>query len=402
MKSKFAAIFYLAFLTISCAPNHMSMMSRMGMPGAISKPQASDEEVSVEEFEGINTADFSSLENIIDSVKDKKIVFVGEQHDQNSHHQVQFEFVKGLHERGGKIAVGMEMFQRPFQQFMDQYLNGEIDEKEFLGKTEYFTRWSYNYHYYKPIIDYCKANKLPIIAMNAPKEYTRKVSRLGIDSLSAEERALIPAEMDMTNEAYEKRLREIFSAHAPGPIKGFENFYQSQVLWDETMAESVHNFLVKNPDHQVIVIVGSGHLMYGDGIPDRTFRRGEYDQSIIINHMGQLPTRDYADYIIFTEYVPDPFNFKLGVFLESADDGLLITDTVPGKIGQRCGLEKGDVIIKTDGESTKTLPELKLELFYKKETDTVKLEIIRPRWLLSDKTMEISLKPEEKTKNMMD
>jgi uncharacterized iron-regulated protein len=45
------------------------------------------------------------------------------------------------------------------------------------------------------------------------------------------------------------------------------------VLWDETMADAIAQFLKKNPDRQMIVLVGQGHILYGDGIPNRVARR---------------------------------------------------------------------------------------------------------------------------------
>jgi len=372
------------------------MVSMKGMK----MPEEMQKKMPKEDFRGIKADNLADLNQIIEEVSQKKVIYVGEQHDQYGHHKVQFEFVKGLHERGGKVAVAMEMFQRPYQKYLDQYLNDEIDEKTFLEKTEYFTRWGFNYHFYRPIINYCKENHLPIVAMNVRKELSRKVARKGVDSLTADEKASIPQHLDLTNKQYEKRLRKIFAAHAPGAIMGFDNFYQSQVLWDETMAESIHNFLVKNPDHQVVVIVGSGHLLYGHGIPSRVFRHGGYDQSIVISYMGQTPTEDMADYLMFPPEIPAPFTYKLGVYLKVVDEGILITKVIPDKVGFASGLRSGDIIVKMEGQEMKTVADLKLELIFKQETDAVSMEVIRPRWLLPDKKIEVVVKANEKVKGM--
>ncbi len=41
------------------------------------------------------------------------------------------------------------------------------------------------------------------------------------------------------------------------------------------MADAIANFVKVNPDYQVIVIAGSGHIIYGYGIPSRVARRLE-------------------------------------------------------------------------------------------------------------------------------
>ncbi|CAD5971707.1 hypothetical protein PCC9214_03858 [Planktothrix tepida] len=43
--------------------------------------------------------------------------------------------------------------------------------------------------------------------------------------------------------------------------------HQAQILWDETMADAIVNFVKNNPDFQVIVLAGQGHIVYGYGVP---------------------------------------------------------------------------------------------------------------------------------------
>ena len=47
----------------------------------------------------------------------------------------------------------------------------------------------------------------------------------------------------------------------------------AQLLWDETMAERVANFVTTQPDYQIVVLAGQAHITYGHGIPDRVQRR---------------------------------------------------------------------------------------------------------------------------------
>ena len=53
----------------------------------------------------------------------------------------------------------------------------------------------------------------------------------------------------------------------------FDNFFAAQVLWDETMAERIVQQLSEQPERQVIVLAGEGHVLQGYGIPDRVERR---------------------------------------------------------------------------------------------------------------------------------
>ncbi|MCK5193025.1 MAG: ChaN family lipoprotein, partial [Desulfobulbaceae bacterium] len=106
----------------------------------------------------------STLDEIIPKLLTSRIIYLGEKHDQFAHHINQLQVIKKMHEAGYELAVGMEMFQRPFQKVVNDFLSGRIDEHKFLLKSEYFKRWRYDYNLYKPIIDYLKQQNIPLVA----------------------------------------------------------------------------------------------------------------------------------------------------------------------------------------------------------------------------------------------
>ena len=143
----------------------------------------------------------------------KKIIYVGETHDRFSHHMTELEIIKDLHRRGKKIAIGMEMFERTFQHVLDAYIEAGIDEKAFLRGTEYFKRWAFDYNLYRPIMLFARSERIPVIALNQKKEIVDKVFHSGLDSLSGEEKKLVPSQMDFSDNAYRERLRAAFQEH---------------------------------------------------------------------------------------------------------------------------------------------------------------------------------------------
>ncbi|GBD97399.1 MAG TPA: hypothetical protein ENG83_09705 [Nitrospirae bacterium] len=62
------------------------------------------------------------------ALADKKIVYVGEVHDVSAHHAVYLEIIAGIYRRHRKIAIGMEMFQKPFQGILDGFIAGRQDD----------------------------------------------------------------------------------------------------------------------------------------------------------------------------------------------------------------------------------------------------------------------------------
>ncbi len=342
-----------------------------------------------EQATAIDVSTIKTLSEVIESVSDKKIVYVGEYHDRFAHHNVQLEIIKGLYKKNKKVAIGMEMFQRPFQKSLDDYTAGRIDEREFLRRSEYFKRWGFDYNLYKPILDFAVQERIPVVALNISREIVDKVSRGGIDSLSEAEKKEIPAQMDFSDNEYRDRLREVFLRHSSSGEKNFDFFYQSQILWDETMSMSVDEFLRKNSDYQMVVLAGGGHIQYGSGIPKRTFRRNGYDYAIILNDVDI--ERDIANYIIFPKPMDGMTSPKLMVSLREMHGVVSIEGFPENSVSEKAGLKDGDIIISLDNVAIKSVDDVRIHLFYKKKGDTVKVKVLRKRFLFGDKEMEFEV-----------
>lgn len=338
----------------------------------------------------VDVSTVMSMPEVVSRISGKRIVYVGEYHDRFSNHTVQLEVIRALHLKNKKIAIGMEMFQRPFQKVLDEYIAGTIDERTMLKGTEYFKRWGFDYNLYRPILTYAREEKIPVIALNIRNEIVDKVSKGGIDSLTDEERKEIPPHMDFSDEDYKKRLVDIFEKHAGFKEMNFDFFYQSQVLWDEYMSQSIDDFLKGRPDYQkdgqVVVIAGSGHLSFGSGIPKRTFRRNGLDYSVILNDIDVQ--RDIADYLVYPAPVEGVTTPKMMAMLDDIQGKLTITDFPRGSISEKAGLKEGDVILSIDNVPVKTIDDVRIELLYKKKGDLLKVKVLRKVFLFGDKEKE--------------
>lgn len=220
---------------------------------------------------------YDSPATLLQELAQANVVYLGETHDSPADHQAQLEIIQALHRQNPKLAIGLEMFQRPYQGVLDRYLAGKLTETELQQQSQYEKRWGFPWEYYAPILRYAKANQLPLIALNTPTEVTRKVARQGLASLTLADKQSIPpaSEIRTDNPAYRQFMRQIYDeTHGEmGNSQNFERFFLAQVLWDETMAERIAQFWQMNPKTQMVVLVGQGHVVYGYGIPDRVVRR---------------------------------------------------------------------------------------------------------------------------------
>jgi len=337
---------------------------------------------------GIEVSKTKKLPDIINSVSDKRIVYVGERHTSYEHHLTQLETIKGFFRKNPKIAIGMEMFQRPFQQVLDDYIAGKTDEKEFLKSSEYFSRWVFDYHLYRDILTFAREEKIPVVALNIKREIVDKVSKNGIDSLTEEEKKELPDSMDMSDEEYRERLREVFEKHESAGSRDFGNFYQSQIIWDEIMAQSIDEYLRKNPDRKMVVIAGSGHLAFKSGIPKRVFRRNSLDYALLLN--DESVETGIADFVLFPQPVKMVSAPKLMALLSEEKGKVTIKGFPDMSVSEKAGMEKGDIIISMDNEPIKGVDDIKIFLLYKKPGDTIDVRVLRKRFLFGDR--ELSFK----------
>ena len=214
----------------------------------------------------------------IDRLKQNNVIYLGENHDNLQHHVQQLELIQQLQQTDSNLAIGMEMFQRPFQPIIDRYINQEISEDELRKQSEYDTRWGYDWSFYAPILRYARAKQIQAIALNTPEEITYKVAETGINSLEGSDFRYIPplAEIDLSNDEYRQATAEIYQQHIEaeqGNSTDLDNFFAAQVLWDETMAEAIALYYQHNPQNQIVVLVGKAHVMNDYAIPDRVTRR---------------------------------------------------------------------------------------------------------------------------------
>jgi uncharacterized iron-regulated protein len=246
---------------------------------------------------------------ILQQLVKAKVVYLGETHDSAEDQQAQLKIIREMQQQNRKIAIAMEMFQRPFQSAIDNYLAGKLTQEQLVEQTEYDRRWRFPWESYAPILRFAKENQLPVLALNTPSEVTRKVASQGLESLTAEEKKHIPpiSEIRTDNAEYRQLLLEVFQQHqkaAQGNSTAFERFLQAQVLWDETMAEKIAEFVKANPDYQVVVLAGKGHIIYGYGIPSRVERRlgvgNVKARSVLFNSSENPPLsadRPIADFV---------------------------------------------------------------------------------------------------------
>jgi len=340
----------------------------------------------------LNLNEAFDLGSIIPALADKRVVFIGEIHNHYEHHLTQLEIIRQLHAVHPRLAIAMEAFQQPFQRHLDAYIAGELSERELLRDSEYYQRWRFDFRHYAPILRFAREHRLPVIALNLPAELTKKAGQVGIEGLSAADKAAIPNDIDRSDAAYEARLRDVFDQHPHREEQSFEKFLDVQLLWDEGMAERAARYIKTHPEYHLVVLAGGGHLAYGSGIPRRLERRQPVDTAIVLNSWdgGDLHP-DLADFLLLPEQQVLPAAGKMGLTINDENGKLEILSCKHGSPCAAHGIKRGDVIAAINAEPVASVADLRLIMWDKKPGDNLSVRIQREHWFSGVKEMDVDI-----------
>lgn len=319
----------------------------------------------------------SAASNALANIEVPAVVYVGEVHNQLSYHLNQLAVISALQQRGLNVAIGLEMMQTPFQQHLDDYVGGHIDFVTMLERTEYFTRWRYDARLYQPIFQYARQHRLPLIALNAPRELTDRVSAVGIEGLDHNERNTLPDKLTPLDPQYRALLEQVFKEHEDSGDMNLERFIEVQQSWDETMGATSAKFIRDNPNHILIILAGVQHVAHGYGIPAKVESHTGLRGTIILSNNERNGIPDSADVFLNLDNASLPKSGRMGVFIKPAESGALIGGFAEGSPAKEAGAKEDDAIIKVNGRTVQRFEDVRLALWDKVPGDPVLLEVRR-------------------------
>ena len=212
-----------------------------------------------------------------DQLAPARVIYIGETHNRNSDHEYEWDVLKGLKARGVRCTVAWEMFEVPQQPLLDQWTARQISTDTLLQKTDFQAHWGTLSVLYEKILRWSLAEGVPSLALNAPATLSHKLA-LG-QPLDANEKAMLPTGYRPLPGGYEHFNEQMTgNPHAGADTR---NFFQAQLLWEQTMATRIVDFLAAHPDEKLVVLVGRGHVEDGFGVPAFVMQKTDARQIVI-------------------------------------------------------------------------------------------------------------------------
>ena len=364
-----------------------------------------------------------NFEQMMDIVDAAKVVYIGEMHTNFQAHEAQRRIVAELERRHpGKVAIGMEMFREPQQPVLDRWVRGELSELQFLKESKWHDNWGSDFGNYRGILELARDRRLDVVALNPSKETQKQFASAGSGPLPPELAAKVP-DTDFSDPYQRAMLQAIFAGHgashkgaprersaeehwmeaaareqrmAGAREKMFESFFRTQVLWDESMASRVVDYL-RGPageGKKMVVIAGGFHVRHGLGVPRRVLRRAAWPQAIVLPTEISIPeelreelTMDVdvpevpliaGDFAWMVEYEDiEKKRVKLGVAMRVEEMQVIVDRIVPGSAAAEAGIQPGDVFVSIDDFPIAEMGDVVIAISGKKPGETAKVILKR-------------------------
>jgi len=284
-----------------------------------------------------------TLQHVVDALERADVLFVGETHSDPVAHLLEAELLRRARERyapavgrGRALALSLEMFESDVQPVLDEYLAGLITERHFLLSSRPWRNYETDY---RPLVEYAREHRLPVIAANAPARYVSRVSSQGPESLRALSREttkswLPPLPFPPASGGYAAKFNRFLQgdtaavaaatarpaapaaaqtpaphAHGQAGPHGGAHLLAAQTLRDASMAYRIAGFLKRGRDPLVVQVNGTFHSEERMGVPEQLahYRPGARAVVVTIVPDEGFPGFDAArlgrlgDFVIITD-----------------------------------------------------------------------------------------------------
>jgi uncharacterized iron-regulated protein len=266
-----------------------------------------------------------TLQAIVDALERADVLFVGETHDDAVAHMLEAELLRRADEAYGAaaprrraVALSLEMFERDVQTVVDEYLAGLITERHFLLSSRPWRNYETDY---RPLVEYARAHRLPVIAANAPARYVTRVSSQGPDSLRSLPQVAVkswlpPLPFPAASEGYAAKFNRFMGGGAAGAAAqagahGGLHLLEAQTLRDASMGYAISEHLKRGHDPLVVQVNGTFHSEERMGVPEQLARYRSGTRAVVVTIVPADTFPDFdastqgrlGDFVIITERV---------------------------------------------------------------------------------------------------
>ncbi|HSN21066.1 MAG TPA: ChaN family lipoprotein [Usitatibacter sp.] len=229
------------------------------------------------------------------------VALLGETHDNPSQHGIQLRLLRAAVAAGRRPALAMEQIDTEWQDAVDRALasGGDASAVEHAGHVSAGWKWPL----YAPIVSFAIGERLPVVALNLPRERTRRIVGEGLASLGPGEAARLALDRTWSDARNAELRRDIVEGHCGEDSPIVDRLVEVQRAKDAVMADRI----LAHDGRGVVAILGRGHARADLAVPLYLAARAPRLRLLIIGLVEVDP--DAARVDDYPEVAPGRFDF---------------------------------------------------------------------------------------------
>lgn len=266
---------------------------------------------------------FLDKKELFGRLKRMQVIYLGERHDNDRHHEIQLEVLKHLIERGNKPIIAVELFTQEQTALIQRYfqMRGTAKDKDHddKGQRETWLRkqmgWQDHqdeyWNNYFSIIEFARTHELTLIGTDLSRTLATRITSLPTEQLTAVERSFWK-DSGFVQSDYETMMKAEFTEGHCGwsNEKLLTGLYRAWLARNDAMSDALVLTHDEDPSRPIVMLLGGGHTEHGMAVLERVAAKRpgirQIDVGITEIHVEPSPLEDYtqAPKIGTTKFTP--------------------------------------------------------------------------------------------------
>ena len=197
------------------------------------------------------------------AIKDRRIVLLGEVHDNGVQHELRAAALQQLIDAGARPAIAFEQFDRERQSDIDRARLERPRDADYLIEQAGDAK-GWRWEFYRPVLQLALDHDLPIVAANLSRRDAFRLTQQGwsaaFDTVTIEARGLERLSSDLVAE----HERAVARGHCDLlPPQALPPMARAQIARDLTLARAIAPYLSRG----VVLLAGNGHVRLDFAVP---------------------------------------------------------------------------------------------------------------------------------------
>lgn len=211
------------------------------------------------------TRDSGDAQHLADAAAGRRIVLMGEQHDNPLHHSLRLQALRLAVRRGWRPAIAMEQFDVDRQADIDRARQERPRDADYLIARATPATDGWDWELYRPFVQFALDHELPLLAANLSRFDAAQVAMKGMPAaFDARMLAALGLDRPLPEDIVAAQQQAVMANHCgQASVRMAQGMARAQIARDATMALVVRRQAERGA---VVLLAGNGHVRRDIGV----------------------------------------------------------------------------------------------------------------------------------------